>query len=282
MARREFPLPTSGVTIVLFAAVTLAGCHKASTPAPVATTPAVPSTRTVTLAAGTPVKLILLDELTSGGSPEGTTVRLALAEPVDGLPAMTPADATVSASRTEGTLGAMMNRPARLNLTLGSLVGPNGAIIPLSADAKAPKDYELNRGNTGRPDVAQKEPEEVDISAGVAVQQLIEKGESGGLDSKQVGDLAHKLGMNETAKLADAGHLDQAQRLVQTVRQGGSVAGLASGGTVAAAMELVSLAGDVGHRLGRTLGGRNIRAYPGTIVPAYVAQDTTVTLPASP
>ncbi len=256
----------------------VAGCHRAPPAAPVVTAP-VPVPRTVTLAAGTPVKLILLDELTSGGSDEGSKVRLALAEPLDGLPAMSPADAIVSQSRTEGTLGAMMNRPARLKLTLGNLTGPNGQTIPLSADAKEVHDYELNRANTGRPDVMQREPEEVDVATGVTVQQLVEKGESGGLDPKQVGDLARKLGMNETAKLADAGGLDQAQRLVQTVRQGGAVAGLASGGTIAAAMELVSLAGDVGHRLGRSLGGRNIRAYPGTILPVFVARDTTITLP---
>lgn len=257
----------------------LAGCRSTPTPAPTpAPVSAPPVVRRVTVPAGTPVKLVLFDELTSGGSDRGTAVRLALAEPIDGLPAMSPVTALVSESRTEGTLGAFINRPARLNLTLQSLKGPDGEEIPLSADPKEPKDYELNRGNTGRPDAPQKEPEEVDVSASVAIQTLVEKGESGGLDAKEVGDLARKLGMGETAKLADAGRLDDAQRLVRTIRQGGTVASLASGGTVAAALELVNLAGDVGHRLGRTLGGRNIRAYPGTVVSAYVLRDTTVTL----
>ena len=205
-------------------------------------------------------------------------MRLALADPVDGLPEMSPADATVAESRAEGTLGGLMNRPARLNLTLGSMTAPDGTCVPLSADAREAKDFELDRANTGRPDVPQREPEEVDVSTGVAVQSLIEKGESGGLDPKQVGDLARKLGMEGTARLADAGRLGDAQALIRKVREGGAVAGLASGGTVAAAMEMVSLAGDVGHHLGRALGGRNIRAYPGTVVPAFVARDTTVTL----
>ncbi len=256
----------------------LVGCRRSEpAPAPVATTPA---PRTTTLAAGTPVKLVLFDELTSGGSAEGMEVRLALAEPVEGLPAMCPATAVVSWSRTEGTLGGLTNRPARLKLTLKSLRGPNGQEIPLAADPKEAKDYELNRDNTGRPDaLPQKEPDEVDVAVGTTVKELVEQGQSGGLDARQVGELARKLGMGETAKLADAGRLDEAQRLVRAIRTGGTVASLASGGTVAAAMELVNLAGDVGHRLGRTLGGRNIHAYPGTIVPAYVAKDTTVTLP---
>ena len=260
---------------LLLALLFLAGCHRTPEPTPVVATP--PPPRTVALAAGTPVKLVLLDELTSGGSDQGQTVHLALAEGIDGLIAMSHATATVSTSRTEGTLGAFMNRPARLNLTLGSVAGPDGTMIPLSADPKEPKDVELNRGNTGRPDVAQREPEETDVAVGTTVQGLIETGESGGLDPKQVGDLARKLGMVQTARLADAGRLGDAQRLVQTIRQGGTVAGIAGGGTVAAAMELVGLAGDVGHRLGRSLGGRNIRAYPGTIIPAYVARDTVLT-----
>ena len=248
----------------------LLGCG----PKPAPSAPA-PVERKVTLVAGTPVKLVLLDELTSGGTEKGATVRLALAEPLDGIPAMTPATATVSWSRSEGTLGSMMSRPARLNLTLESLTGPNGEPIPLSADPAEAKDVELNRDNTGRPDA--KDPGEDDELAQRAVQSLIQQGQSGGLDAKQVGDLARRLGMGETARLADTGRLDEVRNLMKTVRAGGTVASLASGGTVAAALELVNLAGDVGHRLGRSLGGRNIRAYPGTIIPAYIARETTVT-----
>lgn len=255
--------------------VFLGGCRAASGPA----TPETPASRKVTLAAGTPVRLVLLDELTSGGSAEGTEVRLALMEPVEGLPAMSPATAIVAWSRTEGTLGSLTNRPARLNLTLKSLRGPNGEEIPLATDLDAPRDYELNRANTGRPStVAQREPDEADAAVGTAVKDLIEQGKSGGLNAEEVGQLARKLGMNETAKLAQDGKLNQVQDLFQKVRSGGTIADLASGGTIAAAMELVNLAGDMGHRLGRTLGGRNIRAYPGTVIPAYVAETTTVTV----
>ena len=260
-------------TLLFAPLLVLAGCG----PKPAPPTSSTPVARTVTLAAGTPVKLILLDELTSGGSEKGATVRLALAEAVEGLPAMSPVAATVSWSRSEGTLGGLSNRPARLNLTLESLTGPEGERIPLSADLSEEKDVELNRANTGRPDSSVTPPEGDDAAEG-AVRELIAKGESGGLDARQVGDLARRLGMGETAKLADAGRLDEVGSLMRTVRAGGSVAGLASGGSVAAAMELVNLAGDVGHRLGRSLGGRNIHAYPGTVVPAYVSRETTITL----
>ena len=263
--------------LVPFLPLLLVGCRHAAPPPETVVAP--PAARTATLAAGTPVELVLFDELTSGGSEKGTEVRLALSKEVEGLPAMSPAAAVVSWSRTEGSLGGLTNRPARLNLELKSLRGPSGEEIPLSADPKEPKEYELNRANTGRPDaLVQKEPEEVDVSTSVAVQDLIQRGTSGGLDPKQVGDLARKLGMGETAKLADAGRLDEVQSLCRAVRTGGTVAGLASGGTALAALELVNLAGDVGHRLGRSLGGRNIRAYPGTVIPAYIARDTTITL----
>lgn len=255
--------------------VLLGGCRAASGPA----TSESPAPRKVSLAAGTPIRLVLFDELTSGGSEEGTEVRLALMEPVEGLPAMSPVTAVVSWSRTEGTLGGLTNRPARLNLKLKSLKGPNGEEIPLSADPKEAQDYELNRANTGRPStITQKEPEEADDAVGTAVKALIEQGRTEGLNADEVGQLARRLGMDETAKLAETGKLDQVQDLCRKIRDGGTIAGLASGGTVAAAMELVNLAGDVGHRLGRSLGGRNIRAYPGTVIPAYVAETTVVTL----
>ncbi|RYG37799.1 hypothetical protein EON81_05590 [bacterium] len=72
--------------------------------------------------------------------------------------------------------------------------------------------------------------------------------------------------------------MDEVQSVCRKIRDGGSIAGLASQGTIAAAMELVNLAGELEHRLGRSLGGRNIHAYPGTVIPAYVAETTTVTV----
>lgn len=248
----------------------LAGCQAE----PVAGTGAAATPQSSVIAAGTPVKLVLLDELTSGGSDKGATVHLALAEPAEGLPVLSPATATVAWSRTEGTLGGLSNRPARLNVTLKNLTGPNGEEIPLSADPKEPKDYEFNRTNTGRPE--SNDPGEENEEAQKAVQELVRQGQSGGLDPKQVGELAKRLGMSETSKLVEADRLNEVGKLFQTVRGGGSLAALASGAPVAAALELVNLAGDVGHRMGRRFGGRNIRAYPGTIVQAYVARETTI------
>ena len=85
--------------------------------------------------------------------------------------------------------------------------------------------------------------------------------------------------MSETARLAEVGKLGEAQEIIRTARDGGSIANLAGGTPIAAALEMVRLAGDVGHRLDRTLSGRNIRAYPGTDIAAYVARTTSVTLP---
>lgn len=255
----------------------LVGCHHEEHSAAPSAPPPVAQT---TIKAGTPVDLVLFDELTSGGSKEGDEVRLALAQPIDGLPAMCPVKAVVAWSRTEGTLGALTNRPARLTLTLQSLKAPGGEEIPLSADPNGPKDYELNRDNTGRPAAKDLDKAGPDTKAAQqAIQELIQKGQTSGLDAKSVADLAHRLDMTETARLADAGQFDRVQSLCRAVRGGTTVAGLASGGTVAAAMELVNIAGDVGSRLQRALGGRNIHAYPGTIVKAYVAKDTAVTLP---
>jgi hypothetical protein len=259
--------------VPLLVALTLVGCQSAAqqTAAPP------PAPKKVVLKAGTPLKLMLFDELTSGGSEKGGEVRLALAEPLSGLPALCPASAAVSQSRTEGTLGALLNQPARLAIELKSLKTPAGEEIPLAADEKGAPEYELNRANTGR-------PEEPPVALGdervqMSIRDLIQKGQTEGLDPKQVADLAKRLNLAETAKLADAGKLDEVQSLIQAVRSGTNLANLASGGTVGACMELVKVAGDTCARIGKKLGGRNIRAYPGTIVTAYVAKDTTVTVP---
>lgn len=84
-------------------------------------------------------------------------------------------------------MGGLTNRPARLKLTLKSLKGPNGEEIPFSADSNDADDYELNRANTGCPSIAQKEPQEEDEAVGNAVKELIEQGQSGGLNTEEVG-----------------------------------------------------------------------------------------------
>lgn len=258
----------------LLIALTLAGCQ--SSAQQTASPPAAP--KKVTLTAGTPVKLLLFDELTSGGSEKGAGVRLALAEPLSGLPALCPASAVVSQSRTEGTLGALLNQPARLAIELKGMKTPAGEEIPLLADEKGGLEYELNRANTGRPEDPSEEvpPDE---AVQMSIRELVQKGQSQGLDPKQVAELAKRLKLSETAKLTEAGKFNEVQTLIQAVRSGTNLASLATGGTVGACMELVRVAGDTCARAGKKLGGRNIRAYPGTIVTAYVAKDTTVTVP---
>jgi hypothetical protein len=256
--------------VPLLLILTLAGCRSAAQQ----TAAAPPALKEITLAAGTPLKLILFDELTSGGSEKGSEVRLALAEPVSGLPAFCPATAVISQSRTEGTLGSLLNQPARLAFELKSLKAPGGEEIPLAANEKGDTEYELNRDNTGRPDAPPASPDSETVQ--MSIRDLIQKGQSQGLDPKQVADLAKRLNLSETAKLADSGKLDKVQSLIQSVRSGTGFASLADGGTVGAAMELVRVAGDTCARLGRALGGRNIRAYPGTVVQAYVAKETKI------
>lgn len=256
------------------AILVLFGCRSGGPP--VASPPA---PRVVTLRAGTPIHLVLLDELTSGGSEKGLEVHLATNEPLDGIPVMTPAIGHVSESRTEGTLGGLFNQPARLKLEFESLRLPDGTALPISADPAEAKEYEFNRANTGRPGDDDGAPSPSVDQAEEAVRELVTKGESGGLDANQVTELAQRMRMSETAKLAQDGRLDDAKTLLRQVR-GGRAASLANAVPVAAAaLELVNLAGDVGRKVGRQLGGRNIRAYPGTKVDVYLLQDATITLP---
>jgi hypothetical protein len=128
------------------------------------------------LANGTPIRLILADDLTSGGAKEGSTVRFVLNTDLgrDELPKMGElVTGTVTWSRSEGTLGGLTNRPARLKVKIDSL-GP----YSLSASREeAQEDFEFNRENTGLPSDRGVEvsPEKVDLLEKLLVGQSNEE-----------------------------------------------------------------------------------------------------------
>ena len=251
-------------------------------------------TRKVHVAPGLEVRAVLLSELTSGGSNEGDDVPMMVAEDIrDASGAVvvvkgTPLLGKVTWSRAEGALGALTNQPARLNFKFDTVPAVDGTALKLSAVTGEAKDYELNRDNTGKTEPsAQLEKLAEDTTneqALEAVRELFDKGDASKLDSpetrQKLSAIAQQMGLANTSKLIEKNEVDKMNDLVRQLRQGGTVAALASGGSatlVDAALELANVAGQVGSRLGRMLGGRNIKAYVGTPVKAYVIEAAEVT-----
>lgn len=233
-------------------------------PAPVASTPV---TKPKALAIGTPIRLILADDLTSGGSAEGSGVRFLLNTDLgrDDLPKMGElVNGTVTWSRSEGTLGGLTNRPARLKVKIDSL-GP----YSLSANKDEQQDYEFNRENTGLPNDRGTEvsSEKVDL-----------------LEKLLVGQSTEEISADFIESLGTESSLPETQKLLKSapyVNQTSVIAALASGGTTAefslALSAVNEIRGVLGRNIGklkRTLSGRNIHAYPGTQVTVYIWKPT--------
>jgi hypothetical protein len=248
-----------------------------------------------TLPQGTPVHAILLDRLQSGGTAVDSDVLLLVSEDVsvDGAVVISkgsPIRAKVTQSREEGSLGALTNSPARLSVSFSSAVANGGQPVSLSGAADRDAPYEFNRANTGIVgDAAGLDRIASDDRSRTAldtVRQIFENPDQANLsdpETKQgLRQIATSLGMTETSRLIDRNEIDHVSSLISQLRQGSTIAAIASGGAtaeIAAALELANLAGKLGSRLSRMAKGRNIVAYVGTPVTAYVTQPVRVGTP---
>jgi hypothetical protein len=251
----------------------------------------IPQMPTYKLARGTPVRAVLLTELTSGGSKEGSEVAMMVSEDVvesDGnvvVPRGAAVMGEVTWSRSEGTLGGLTNRPARLKFKFKHLILPGGKQIPLSADPNDPEaEFELNRANTGEVpgngNMEQSATIEQNQATLESLRRLLDKGQLDEQDKEQISRLAADWKLDATQKIMDEGRADQVSNLLEQIKGGATVSALAGGSpliAVDAALELVKVVGKVGSKLSKTLGGRNIHAYVGTPVTAYVRDDLEVT-----
>ncbi|MCB8932569.1 MAG: hypothetical protein H6534_03910 [Chthonomonadaceae bacterium] len=272
---------------LLAVAAALVGCGQPAKVSP-------PAPKPVALAAGTPVSLILLQKLDSGGTAVGTVVPLMVAEDVkapDGTVLIrrgAPASGTVTLSRSAGALSALANTPARLALRLERTWGVDGSEIVLCAEIDdADAAYAFTRDNTGKigGEVDLEKVWSNDTAQPILerLSQNLEEGKSLDLSDPEIRrtlqDVARDLNLDSTSRLLQRGELERADNLLAQVRQGGSAAALVNGAalpTIGAAIELANLAGRVGSRIGGVFKGRNIRAHVGTPVPALVAEQASV------
>lgn len=281
----------------LSALTLLAGCNGAKTSAEGAKTLSEPKPVAFKLQKGQPVELMLAKRLDAGACKEGDYAPLVLAEDLldsSGTVVLTKGavvDAEVSWSRSEGTLSGVMGQPARLEIRLKPLKIDGTQSVPLTAEAeKTDEPFAFNRSNTGLPGTNSEKLEELlkDEINRQTLEQVAKMfdGEEVDLGSDQakasLQRIASELGLNETRQLVEKGSSDW-QRVGDSVKklQSGSLLSLATGdGALAlgAVMELANLAGDVGGKLADSLKGRTIRAFPGTRLTVYVAEESSGTI----
>lgn len=249
----------------------LVGCARKEETPPAAPQPIVEK---VSLAAGSEVPLVLLQDLHSGGTQEGETVALMVTENVtesSGKAVVVkgaPAKGTVTWSRSEGLLGGLSNRPARLKIRLDRVQAVDGTWIPFSTE-----EYEFNRANTGLPPA---EP-----SSDKALSDFKQAYEAQGekLSASQAEAVAKALQAVGKSSTIDASQIERANELILRARHGEGVESLLHSGALPmadTALAVVRTLGQAQSRLSGALKGRNIHAYPGSKIEAKVGEDATI------
>ncbi|HZH98190.1 MAG TPA: hypothetical protein VEX38_04400 [Fimbriimonadaceae bacterium] len=249
--------------------------------------------KAVSLAPGTELDLMLLTQLDAGSSKEGQQVPLMVVKDIKVddevvIPRGAAAKGKVAWSRSEGTLSALVNRPARLAVSLDEVQAADGAWIKLSAEQSLKPDatYQFTRENTSDIDFREKlsslwgkqDTQKLLLNIHDAFQSGSEPDYEAIKDPAALKQLAEELKLESTSKLIDQGKLDTANQILDQVRRGNLVT-LAAGDLALAAgavVELAHLARAIDGRISRMLKGRTIRAHVGTVIKGYVAEEAKI------
>lgn len=287
--RRRYP-------VLLFAAcissLLLTACHREAAPAPA------PKPIVSTLPAGTRVPAMLMRQLESGVDKEGADVPMLVTEDVKDASGNivvkrgSPLQGKITWSRRADAWAGLSNRPARLRFKFLSVTTTDSQAVEVCADLTKPDEpYELNRSNTGKTDIATKvdtlAADQKNAAILQAVNDLFEKGDVGSLDQpeerQKLAEIADQLQMPELKTVVSQTGPGDVAYLLQTMRRGNTLATLGAATPqgqlgLLALNQMASLAGAVGNRLAGITKGRNIKAYIGTPVTAYVTRAVNITL----
>jgi hypothetical protein len=260
-----------------------------------------PEPRYGAVAKGVEIPLILIQEIQAGATAVGTVVPyMATQDVIDSqgnvvIKRGAIAYGKIVRSRGEGSLSALVNQPARLEITIYSVDGIDGSKIELSAvkDGAQSDPYELNRTNTGKLEGCEKLDQAWDKGDNqkdlVSLARLVQSSKNSDLSANPAtADLLKKLSadldLKAAAGLKDKGDIDKVARMLGQIANGQTnlgALGQAPLGQIGALIELTKVVGYVGNRLGDALKGRTIRAHVGTPLKAYVVDEVKVRLPES-
>ena len=245
-----------------------------------------------TIPSGTELKLALGEPLSAGSSKEGTPVTLIVAEPLllngqEVIREGTLVRGAVTWSRSEGTLSAIANQPARLAISIDTTVAIDGSPVKLSAASSGEPTFQFTRENTSQASLEVSAALEDSVKRQLleTLVKSVDESKPIDLDASQreiLAQIAKDAGMNETVKAIS----EQGDGLSSMLKTLSTPRGLAQGFTggqtgllLEAAGQVFSLVDQVGSKLSRMTKGRTIRAPIGMRVSAYVIEDVTVRLP---
>lgn len=237
----------------------------------------------VSLPKGTPVELILLEGIDAGGTKEGETVDMAVLKDVviqgkTVIPLGTKAVAEVSKSRGASLLGAVTNRPARLEITLKYIILQGGRKIPIALENGEPsyiftQENTAERLNAAKVDNLWNDPGARDALVGIAKSAVDGKGLGDG--QAEFKNLADRLGMEKSKQLAENPTsgltLDQVLGAMAD-NDTGSMQGAQAVLLAQAVGEVSDLVSSVDHKVRGIFKGRTIRANMGTPVMVWTAE----------
>ena len=239
---------------------------------------------------GTEVPLILLTELSSGGSDHGAEVAFMVSKDVISddnrvlIPRGAIAYGRVAWSRAAGAISKFLNEPARLSVSIDRTVSVDGKTVYLKAtNTKDNEPLHFTGENTG---IERASDELEKILADEASKKALEN-MLGGLAGKDMGSndiiaaLAARLNLSATKQLAEANSLKDLVGVLKGIAAG-QVTRVATGHAILVIDSIGELAGirkSVGDRISGLFKGRNIKAFPGTPVTAYVAEKLMVDAP---
>lgn len=269
--------------IIALAALVVAGCKKA------------PEPKKVSLKQGVEIPLVLAANLQAGSSKQGSVVPFIIAEDVksdDGTVVIAKGAVgygQVVWSRSEGTLSALMDKPARLDVRLDYVTSIDGQKVKIESEpGKGDEAYEFTRANTGKigesaaAEQAWSDPDKQ--KAMTTLMQLIERSKKSDLaNDPQTAELLDKLSkdLNLSYSGLETKSKERVSSLLGSVGNGDvSLDRLARAALpeVTALLELTKVTGFIGKQIGGALKGRTIRAYVGTPVSAYARTDQTFTI----
>lgn len=251
------------------------------------------------LKAGTPIALLTLQELTSGGSQEGDEVTLVVTEDVKDhmgrtlIPRGALAKGVVTHSRAAHLASAIVRQPARLEVRLMDVETVDRGKAHLCSDVADPAEgYDFTRANvSGGADGSLlrsiwQDPETrqilTDLANGTVGNEEARKRLSEDANAS-LGKIAEKLGLEKAQEWLESRDRKSGNKLdvgsaIESLRKG-DYQSLPSDDLILAAQaigELVDLATNVDRQLRGMLKGPNIKAKVGTPIKAFVAEDVKV------
>ncbi len=239
-----------------------------------------------------PVKLILLKELHSGGTPQGSIVPFMVDQDVKDengnvvVKGGTPAYGEVVWSRREGALSApVLDRPARLAIKLLQTYGTDNKARAL-AFGTSNEEFEFNRDNTSEGQIdpqlaaAWKDPEKraivqrlIDQYTGANPEPLSPPQQAQLLQDARTLSLIHAADLAQSGKLAPLGAFVEKLRVTQAPVYAAVPADIDPIAVVAAVQEMNQLTRASRGYIGGRFTGRNILAPAGLIVDGYVMKN---------